>query len=95
MTKLDIMNRAEPSKWAIVNGKVQKVEEIIPEVPITEKEEKKEVEKIIKDEITLKDKFGATAIVDGKKLKYNEEKSEWEKEKTIKKSKIKERKTRW
>jgi len=45
MKKLDIMNAKEPGKWAIIGGKIQRIEEIIPtEVKIEEKIEIEDLE---------------------------------------------------
>jgi len=79
MKKLDIMNRKEPGKWVINDGKVERIEEVIPTGLVVEKEEKKKVEEI------MKEKKGAKAEVDGKKLRYDEVKEEWKEEKPKKK----------
>ena len=79
MKKLDIMNSIEPGKWVIVNGKVQRIEEFVPEPLVIEKEEKEKVEEIVKK--------GAKAEVDGKELRYDETEEEWKEEKKSKKKK--------
>ena len=59
-TKLDIMKNTGQN-WAIVGGKVQRIEEFVPEPLVIEEEEKKKVEEIVKK--------GAKAEVDGKELR--------------------------
>ena len=49
MRKLDIMNRHEPGKWVIRDGKIQRIEEFIPPAITVEKEEKKEVKEKVEE----------------------------------------------
>ena len=49
MKKLDVMNSIEPGRWAIVNGKVQRIEEFVPEPLVVEKEEKEELKEKLEE----------------------------------------------
>jgi len=56
-TKLDIM-RKTGQNWAIVDGKVKRIEEVVPEPLVVEKEEKKKVEEILKELKKSQDAMG-------------------------------------
>ena len=49
MKKLDVMNSIEPGRWAIVDGKVQRIEEFVKEPLVVEEEEKEKVEEIVEE----------------------------------------------